>query len=194
MWFGDVVTMQWWDDIWLNEGFATWITDKPIAAWKPEWNVRVENAAETGASLAVDSMESTRPIRARADTPAEINQMFDGIAYGKTAAVLRMLESYVGETTFRDGIRAYIKKYQYANAKAEDFWSTMTEVTKQPIDKMMPSFVVQAGAPLVRASAQCDDGATLLTLAQQRMFARRLAIPGRLAAALDGADHRAQSR
>lgn len=173
MWFGDVVTMQWWNDIWLNEGFATWITDKPLNAWKPEWNVRVENAAETSASLAVDSMESTRPIRARADSPAEINQMFDGIAYGKTAAVLRMLEAYVGENTFRDGIRAYIKKYAYANAKAEDFWSTMTAVTKQPIDKIMPSFVTQAGAPLVRASAQCEGEVTLLTLTQQRMYSRR---------------------
>ena len=173
MWFGDVVTMQWWDDIWLNEGFATWITNKPIAAWKPEWNLRVEEATSTSNSLTVDAMESTRPIRAKADTPAEINQMFDGIAYGKTAAVLRMLESYVGEKTFRDGIRAYIKKYQFANAKAEDFWSTMTEVTRQPIDKMMPSFVMQAGAPLVRASAKCEEGSTLLTLAQQRLFARR---------------------
>ncbi|MDP9194312.1 MAG: M1 family metallopeptidase [Acidobacteriota bacterium] len=173
MWFGDVVTMQWWDDIWLNEGFATWITDKPLEAWKPEWNIRVDQAAATGVSLAVDSLESTRPIRNRADTPAEINQMFDGIAYGKTAAVLRMLEAYTGEQTFRDGIRAYIKKYAYANARAEDFWSTMTEATKQPIDKMMPSFVMQAGAPLVRASVRCDEGVTLLTLSQQRMFARR---------------------
>ena len=173
MWFGDVVTMQWWDDIWLNEGFATWITNKPLQAWKPEWDLRVEEAANTSNSLTVDAMESTRPIRNKADTPAEINQMFDGIAYGKTAAVLRMLEAYVGEDTFRDGIRAYIKRYQYANAKAEDFWSTMTAVTKQPIDRMMPSFVTQAGAPLVRASARCEGDATLLTLAQQRMFARR---------------------
>jgi aminopeptidase N len=173
MWFGDVVTMQWWNDIWLNEGFATWITSKPLVAWKPEWNLRVEEAAATGGSLTVDAMESTRPIRAQADTPAEINQMFDGIAYGKTAAVLRMLEAYVGENTFRDGIRAYIKQYAYSNAKAEDFWSTMTAVTKQPIDKMMPSFVTQAGAPLVRASARCEGNATLLTLAQQRLFSRR---------------------
>ncbi|HEU4887837.1 MAG TPA: M1 family metallopeptidase, partial [Thermoanaerobaculia bacterium] len=165
--------MDWWDDIWLNEGFATWITPKPIEAWKPEWDLRVEEATNTSNSLTVDAMESTRPIRNRADTPAEINQMFDGIAYGKTAAVLRMLEAYVGESTFRDGIRAYIKKYQYANARAEDFWSTMTAVTKQPIDRMMPTFVNQAGAPLVRASARCEDGATLLTLAQQRIFARR---------------------
>lgn len=173
MWFGDVVTMQWWDDIWLNEGFATWIANKAVHAWKPEWNIRGDEAAATSYSLAVDSMESTRPIRARADSPAEINQLFDGIAYGKTAAVLRMLESYVGEQTFRDGIRAYIKKYAYANARAEDFWSTMTAVTKQPIDKMMPSFVTQAGAPLVHASARCEGDATLLTLRQQQMFSRR---------------------
>jgi aminopeptidase N len=173
MWFGDIVTMQWWDDIWLNEGFATWITPKPNQAWKPEWNLAVEEAASTNVSLTVDSLEATRPIRQRADTPGEINQMFDGIAYGKTAAVLRMLESYVGERTFRDGIRAYIKKYAWANARAEDFWSTMTEVTKQPIDRMMPSFVTQAGAPLVRAFARCENDATLLTLSQQRMFSRR---------------------
>ncbi|HYC58691.1 MAG TPA: M1 family metallopeptidase [Thermoanaerobaculia bacterium] len=173
MWFGDVVTMEWWDDIWLNEGFATWITSKPIEAWKPEWDLAVEEASSTSNSLTVDSTESTRPIRQKADTPAEINQMFDGIAYGKTAAVLRMLEAYVGEESFRDGIRAYVKKYAWGNAKAEDFWSTMTAVTKQPIDKMMPSFVMQAGAPLVRASARCEGAATLLTLAQQRMYSRR---------------------
>jgi aminopeptidase N len=173
MWFGDVVTMQWWNDIWLNEGFATWITNKPLDAWKPEWNIRVDEASASSYSMSVDSMESTRAIRTRADSPAEINQMFDGIAYGKTAAVLRMLESYVGEQTFRDGIRAYIKKYAYGNAQAEDFWSTMTETTKQPIDKMMPSFVTQPGVPLVHASVRCEDGATLLTLAQQRMFSRR---------------------
>ena len=173
MWFGDTVTMQWWNDIWLNEGFATWITSKPVGAWKPEWNVRVEESEETRTSLSIDSMESTRPIRANADTPAEINEMFDGIAYGKTAAVLRMLESYTGEDAFRDGIRAYVKKFAFANAQAEDFWSTMTAVTKQPIDRIMPTFVMQAGAPLVSASAHCEEGATLLTLAQRRMFARR---------------------
>jgi aminopeptidase N/puromycin-sensitive aminopeptidase len=173
MWFGDLVTMQWWNDIWLNEGFATWITSKPVAAWKPEWNVRVEEAAETRNSLGVDALESTRPIRAKADTPAEINQMFDGIAYGKTAAVLRMLESYTGEEAFREGIRAYVKKYSFANAQAEDFWSSMTATTKMPIDRIMPTFVTQAGAPLVSASAHCQDGSTLLTLAQRRMFSRR---------------------
>ena len=173
MWFGDTVTMKWWNDIWLNEGFATWITPKPLAAWKPEWNVRVEEAAATSHSLAVDSQESTRPIRARADTPGEINQMFDGIAYGKTAAVLRMLESYVGEEPFREGIRAYINKYAFANAQAEDFWGTMTSVTGQPVDRIMPTFVVQAGAPLVSATSRCDNGQTLLTLSQRRMSGRR---------------------
>ena len=173
MWFGDTVTMKWWNDIWLNEGFATWITSKPLNAWKPEWNIRVNEAEETRSSLGIDSLQSTRPIRAKADTPAEINQMFDGIAYGKTAAVLRMLESYAGEEAFRDGIRAYVKKYAFANAEAEDFWSTMTATTKEPIDRIMPTFVTQAGAPLVSASSRCENGETLLTLVQRRMFARR---------------------
>ena len=173
MWFGDVVTMKWWDDIWLNEGFATWITPKPIAEWKPEWNVDVEEAQYTSGALETDSLAATRPIRTKASSSAEINELFDGIAYGKTAAVLRMIESYVGESTFREGIRAYIRKFAFDNAAAEDFWGTTARVTKQPIDKIMPSFVDQPGAPLVTASARCEGNETLLTLAQRRMFSTR---------------------
>ncbi|HXG58844.1 MAG TPA: M1 family metallopeptidase [Thermoanaerobaculia bacterium] len=173
MWFGDLVTMKWWNDIWLNEGFATWATAGSLKAWKPEWNIDLDETQATSGSLAVDSLESTRPIRARAETPAEINEMFDGIAYGKTAAVLRMLESYVGEEAFRDGIRAYIRKYSYSNAAAEDFWNTMAAATKKPVDRIMKSFVDQPGAPLISASARCEGGSTLLTLTQKRIFSDR---------------------
>ena len=172
MWFGDLVTMQWWDDIWLNEGFATWISTKPLKEWRPSWRLDVEEAQYTTESLGLDAMESTRPIRAKATTSGEINQLFDGIAYGKTAAVLRMLEAHVGETSFRDGIRAYISKYSYANARAEDFWTTMAQVSKQPVDKIMPTYVDQAGLPLVSAKATCSGGKTNLTLSQRRMFSR----------------------
>jgi aminopeptidase N len=170
MWFGDIVTMKWWDDIWLNEGFATWITSKPIAEWRPDWRMDIHNAQSTSSSLGVDSLATTRPIRSKAATSAQINELFDGIAYGKTAAVLRMLESYTGEEAFRDGIRAYIKKYAFDNARAEDFWTTMAQVSKKPIDKIMPTFVDQAGAPLVTGSATCADEKTKLTLSQRRMF------------------------
>src|ERR1700691_3872201 len=115
-WFGDLVTMKWWDDIWLNEGFATWMSSKPIEAWRPEWNFNLDDVSNTGGTLNTDSLANTRPIHQAAETPAQIQELFDGIAYGKAAAVLRMLEAYLGEQTFQAGVNAYIQKHQYANA------------------------------------------------------------------------------
>ena len=170
-WFGDLVTMKWWDDIWLNEGFATFMTSKPLAAWHPEWRVDLDQANGTNGSLGVDSTRSTRPIRMKAETRNEINALFDGIAYGKTAAVLRMEENWVGEEAFRDGIRAYLKKFSYSNAAAEDWWGTMTTATKRPFDVVMKSFVDQTGAPLLHASEACAaDGTRTVTITQERML------------------------
>jgi len=99
-WFGDLVTMKWWDDIWLNEGFATWMENKAVAAWKPEWNLNLDDVRETGSALNVDSLQNTRPVHQPAETPAQIQELFDGIAYGKAAAVLRMLEPISGQKIF----------------------------------------------------------------------------------------------
>jgi aminopeptidase N/puromycin-sensitive aminopeptidase len=170
-WFGDLVTMKWWDDIWLNEGFATFMAPKPLKAWHPEWRNDLDEVGGTNGSLGVDSTRSTRPIRQKAETRNEINALFDGIAYGKTAAVLRMQENWVGEETFRDGIRAYLKKFSYGNAAAEDWWGTMTTATKQPFDAVMKTFVDQTGAPLLHASESCAaDGTRTVTIAQERML------------------------
>jgi len=174
-WFGDLVTMKWWDDIWLNEGFATFMTSKPLAAWHPEWRVDLDQANATNGSLGVDSARSTRAIRMKAETRNEINALFDGIAYGKTAAVLRMEENWVGEEAFRDGIRAYLKKFSYSNAAAEDWWGTMTAATKQPFDVVMKSFVDQTGAPLLHASEACAaDGTRTVTITQERMLPKNM--------------------
>ncbi len=100
-WFGDMVTMEWWNNVWLNEGFATWMENKPIAAWRPDWSMEEEVARENQATLDLDAQRITRTIRANADTPSEINEMFDGISYGKAGAVLLMVENFVGEETFR---------------------------------------------------------------------------------------------
>jgi len=170
-WFGDLVTMKWWDDIWLNEGFATFMTAKPLKVWHPEWRVDLDEVGNTNGSLGVDSARSTRPIRMKAETRNEINALFDGIAYGKTAAVLRMQENWVGEETFRDGICAYLKKYSYSNAAAEDWWGTMTTATKQPFDAVMKTFVDQTGAPLLHASESCAaDGTRTVAITQERML------------------------
>ena len=109
-WFGDLVTMEWWDDIWLNEGFATWMESKPLEAWKPDWHMELDDVLEAGNALNVDSLQNTRPIHQAAETPAQIQELFDGIAYDKTAAVLRMLESYLGPEAFRCPAGCFLRR------------------------------------------------------------------------------------
>jgi aminopeptidase N/puromycin-sensitive aminopeptidase len=169
-WFGDLVTMKWWDDIWLNEGFATWMSSKPVEAWKPEWNMDLDDVRETGDALNADSLVNTHPIHQEAETPQQILELADDISYGKTAAVLRMLEAYLGPEIFRTGVNAYLKQHAYANATASDFWSAQTQVSKKPVDKIMPTFVEQPGPPLVSVKNQCSGNSTTVGLAQQRYF------------------------
>ncbi|HLV85748.1 MAG TPA: M1 family aminopeptidase [Candidatus Sulfotelmatobacter sp.] len=169
-WFGDLVTMKWWDDVWLNEGFATWMESKPVEAWKPEWRVDLDDVRDTSDTLNVDSLASTRPIHQAAETPAQILELFDGIAYGKAAAVLRMLEAYLGPQTFRAGVNAYLKQHAYANATAEDFWNAQTQTSRKPVDKIMPTWVQQDGAPIVDVKAECSGNSTRVELSQQRYY------------------------
>jgi aminopeptidase N len=184
MWFGDLVTMKWWDDIWLNEGFATWMAHKPIKAWKPEWHDERGEIQETSGSLTTDSIASVRAIRAKAETPAEIATLFDGIAYGKAASVLRMVEAYVGPDVFQKGANAYLEKHAYGNATAEDFWNQMAATSEKPVDGIMASFTQQSGAPLVTVvKTECSEKVvqsgrhkkkmpfTEVTLSQERYFA-----------------------
>jgi aminopeptidase N/puromycin-sensitive aminopeptidase len=169
-WFGDLVTMKWWDDIWLNEGFATWMSSKPVEKIRPEWNFALDDVSNTGGTLNVDALANTRPIHQAADTPSQIQELFDGIAYGKAAAVLRMLEAYLGEETFRAGVNAYLKQHQYGNATAEDFWGAQAKTSRKPVDKIMPTWVQQAGAPIINVKAQCSGNSTNVELTQQRYY------------------------
>lgn len=170
-WFGDLVTMRWWDDIWLNEGFATWMASKPLKAWKPEWNMELDEVQSNQKAMALDSLEATRPIRARVSTPAEIGELFDAIAYEKGAAVLRMVESWVGEEAFRTGVNAYIERFKYGNAAAEDFWGTLTASTGKPVDRVMSSFVDQPGVPLMDPAITCTDRRGIASVGQERAAA-----------------------
>jgi aminopeptidase N len=167
-WFGNLVTMKWWNDIWLNEGFATWIASRPLARWRPDWKIELDDVADTQGALGLDALQSTRAIRIEVSTPDQINEVFDGIAYEKTAGVLRMLEAYVGPDAFRKGIASYLATYAYSNAAGEDFWGEMTRVTGRPIDRIMRSFVEQAGAPVVSVRTQCTGAGMETTLAQGR--------------------------
>jgi aminopeptidase N len=167
-WFGDLVTMKWWDDIWLNEGFATWMANKPLAAWKPEWRVELDDVQATQTALSLDALRNTRAIRTQVETPEQINEVFDAIAYEKSAGVLRMVENYVGKEAFRQGVASYIKKHAYGNAAAEDFWTEVTRVTGKPVDRIMSSYVDQPGVPVLRVASACQGSSTIVRLHQER--------------------------
>jgi aminopeptidase N len=166
-WFGDMVTMQWWDNLWLNEGFATWMQTKPVAEWKPEWNFPQDEALDLDQTLNLDAQKTTRTIRATANTPDEINEMFDGISYGKAGAVIGMVEHYIGKEAFRQGVHNYLQAHLYANATAEDFWNAQTANSHLPVDKIMSSFVTQPGVPLLRLSERQASG---VPVSQSRFF------------------------
>jgi aminopeptidase N/puromycin-sensitive aminopeptidase len=166
-WFGDMVTMQWWDNLWLNEGFATWMQTKPLAEWKPEWNYPQDDAQDLDQTLNLDSQKTTRTIRATANTPDEINEMFDGIAYGKAGAVIGMVEHYIGKEAFRQGVHNYLQAHLYANATAEDFWDAQTANSHLPVDKIMSSFVTHPGVPLLTFSERQAGG---VPVEQSRFF------------------------
>jgi aminopeptidase N/puromycin-sensitive aminopeptidase len=166
-WFGDMVTMQWWDNLWLNEGFATWMEMKPVAQWHPEWNFPQDVAQNLDETLDLDAQRTTHPIRATAETPEQIDEMFDGISYGKGGAVLGMVENYVGPEVFRQGVHNYLQAHMYGNATAEDFWNAQTATSHLPVDKVMSSFVTQPGVPLLTLSAkQAGD----IPVSQSRFF------------------------
>ncbi len=148
-WFGDMVTPMWWDNLWLNEGFATWMQTKEAAKLHPKWGFDEDAALQMDRTLNADASQTTRTVRAQAETPAEINEMFDSIAYGKAGAVIGMVENYVGEEVFRRGVQAYLTAHLYGNTTAEDFWDAETRVSGLPVDKLMRSFVEQPGVPLV---------------------------------------------
>jgi aminopeptidase N/puromycin-sensitive aminopeptidase len=166
-WFGDLVTLNWWDNTWLNEGFATWMEYKAVNEWQPAWHMREDEASSLNATLNLDAAPVTRTIRSRADTPGEINQQFDGISYGKAGAVIGMVEHYVGQDVFQKGVQRYMQAHKYANATAEDFWSMETETSGKPVDAIMKSFVDQPGEPLL-AFTPTRDGTMSVT--QSRFF------------------------
>src|SRR5919109_3420077 len=122
MWFGDLVTMKWWNGLWLNEAFATFMEMLAVDAWKPEWQRWTTFGVSRSAALAVDGLRSTRPVEYPVTAPADAEAMFDVLTYEKGASVLRMLEQYVGPEVFRAGVRAYLDRHAYGNTRTEDLW------------------------------------------------------------------------
>ncbi|HEY2815131.1 MAG TPA: M1 family metallopeptidase [Acidimicrobiales bacterium] len=149
MWFGDLVTMKWWNGIWLNEAFATFMEMKCTDAFRPEWERWVSFGLARTAAFEVDSLASTRPIEFEVVSPDDAEGMFDVLTYEKGAAVLLMLEQYLGEDVFRDGIRHYLGLHQYANTETTDLWDSIEESSGQPVRQIMDSWIFQGGYPVV---------------------------------------------
>jgi len=167
-WFGDLVTMEWWDDIWLNEGFATWMTNKVIAKYKPEWNVDVARVRDDSKAMVSDSLVSARRIRQPIETPDDIANAFDAITYEKGAAVLGMFESWIGEEKFRRGIHDYLKRHAHGNATSRDFFAAISDKAGLDVAPAFSSFLDQPGVPLVAPASDCKPGAPSAALAQER--------------------------
>jgi puromycin-sensitive aminopeptidase len=166
-WFGNLVTMQWWTDLWLNEGFASYISYVAVDHLYPEWNMWSQFInSDLGAALELDSLKNTHPIQVEVNHPDEINEIFDEVSYAKGASILRMLADYVGPEKFRDGLRYYLKKHQYGNAKTEDLWRALETVTKKPVRQIMGNWTLREGYPLISVT----EKGSRLTLSQKRFY------------------------
>lgn len=165
MWFGDLVTMSWWNGLWLNEAFATFMEMLAVDAWKPEWKRWDSFSVSRAAAFSVDGLQSTRPIEFPVRAPKDADAMFDVLTYEKGASVLRMLEQHIGPTVFRDGVREYLQTHAYGNADTNDLWVSLGNAAKQPVPELMDGWIFQPGFPLITADL---DGEATLVLSQQR--------------------------
>lgn len=159
MWFGNLVTMKWWNDLWLNESFATFMATKFVDKFYPEWdlwNQFVEDAMNV--AMGLDSLKTTHPIDVTVNSPSEIREIFDAISYDKGGCVLRMLEHYVGEPNFQKGLKKYLSDFKYQNAKGQDLWDAIGKASNMPVSSMVNTWLKQPGFPLVEIS---QDGDTL---------------------------------
>jgi alanyl aminopeptidase len=176
-WFGDLVTTAWWDDIWLNEGFATWMETKIVNEWKPDWHSNVDAVDDSLEAMGLDSLVSARKIRQPILSESDIANAFDNITYMKGAAVLRMFENYIGPEVFRHGVQAYIKAHADKNATTDDFLAAISAANGRNVAPSFDTFLDQPGVPEVSATLRCNQNQPTLQLTQKRYLP--LGSPGR---------------
>jgi tricorn protease interacting factor F2/3 len=166
-WFGNLVTMKWWNDLWLNESFATFMATKFVDKFYPEWKLWeqfLEDAMNT--AMGLDALHSSHPIDVKVNAPSEIREIFDAISYDKGGCVLRMLERFVTESKFRQGLRNYLHKFSYKNAEGADLWNEIGKVAKMPVRSMVNTWIRQVGFPLIEAQKENSR----LALSQKRFI------------------------
>ena len=169
MWFGDLVTMEWWDDLWLNESFASWMGNKAVDWLFPEWEMWTQFVnMDTNRALSLDGLKNSHPIEQAVKNPAEVSQLFDAISYSKGASVIRMLENFLGEESFRKGLNRYLSSHMYDNARTEDLWSALETESGRPVTAIMDSWVKQMGYPVLQVESDRTGGQTTLSVTQER--------------------------
>lgn len=167
-WFGNLVTMEWWTHLWLNEGFASYIEYLAVDKLFPKWDIWTQfSTNELGKALRLDALTHTHPIEIPVHHPDEIGEIFDEVSYSKGASIIRMLADYLGEKNFRDGLRYYLKKHSYKNTETIHLWQAFEKVTKKPVAKMMHNWTSKPGYPVIKASITNNK----LNLSQERFFA-----------------------
>lgn len=169
-WFGNLVTMDWWDNLWLNEGFASWMESKATDALHPEWTIWFDSEIDLQRTMEKDGKRTTHPVVTPVPSVAEVE--FDDITYRKGRAVIRMIEEYLGEDAFREGVRAYMKRYQFSNTVTDNLWAELVRASGKEIKEIAGEFTAKAGLPLVRVEKQeLNGGVTTVTLELERFSA-----------------------
>ncbi len=171
MWWGDLVTMAWWDDLWLNESFATFVGYKVVADLMPEWGMWRDFVAALVRPFNLDALQSTHPISFEVKNAKQAAERFDVITYWKGAAVVCMIEGFLGADTFRDGVRSYLERYREANATADDFWRELGRASGRDVGAIANAWIRQPGHPLVTVSAQREGDGLALQVGQRRFYA-----------------------
>ncbi len=171
MWFGDLVTMAWWNDLWLNESFASWMGDKAVDNLFPDWEMWTQFLmADTNSALSLDGLANSHPIEQEVRNPAEIGELFDAISYSKGASIIRMLEQFLGPEVFQEGLHQYLTKHMYGNARTQDLWDALGESSGQPVTAVMDTWVKQTGYPVLDVQVSRDDDGTDVTVSQNRFL------------------------
>ncbi|HKU90802.1 MAG TPA: M1 family metallopeptidase [Steroidobacteraceae bacterium] len=166
-WFGDLVTMEWWDDLWLNEGFASWMANKATDHFNPGWKVWLQTVSVTHSVMQRDARDGTHAIIQPIEDVAQAANAFDDITYYKGAAVIRALESHVGEAAFRAGVRRYMREHKYGNTVTDDLWAAIGKESAAPVPQIAHDYTLQAGVPMVNMlDSSCAGGKTALSLNQ----------------------------
>jgi len=172
MWFGDLVTMAWWDDLWLNEAFATWMAHAILDEWRPEWQVWNDFQHDRASAFELDALRNTHPVYCPVRKPADAVENFDHITYNKGAALVRMIERYLGARAFRRGVRLYIRRHREGNAAAVDLWRALSEASGQDVGRIARAWMEQKGHPVVHIRRGPASRSGELQLRQERFLAR----------------------